>query len=316
VGTTAITRIENIPASSASVYDLEVEDAHNYFANGIKVSNSAARSYRDIFKMCDHIYFRYGMTGTHFRSGSDDFEMWGLLSNTIYKVESADLLKRGFLVPTRIVFLPVLSKKLRGVPKGYITGHGRFGIHEHDDRNQMVATAAWILEKAGRKVLILVGTKSQGYQIRSLLRTLLAKKEGAQFEPVEFVSTDVDRSKQGRVLEAFLESREVNVLIGTSLLGEGVDLPIADALVYARGESAEVSLIQNAYRVGTAVPGKADAVIVDFADRHHRKLLTHSHERLNTYLDESTFSVDVLQSTQQFGDWLHGNVTTGESGPL
>ena len=93
------------------------------------------------------------------------------------------------------------------------------------------------------------------------------------------------------------------MLIGTSLLGEGVDLPAADALVYARGESAEVSLIQNAYRVGTAVTGKGSAIIVDFADRHHRKLMLHSHERMNTYLDEPTFSVEVLQSSQQFGDW-------------
>jgi len=265
--------------------------------------HSAAKTYRDIFKLCDHIFYRFGMTGTHFRSGTDDLEMWGLLSNTIYQVSSAELLRRGYLVPTKIVFVPVQSKKLRGVPKGYITGHGKFGIHEHEERNQLVAQAAWTLAELGRRVLILVGTKAQGYKIRSFMRLLFPAQRGTQFEPVEFVSTDMDRPKQGKILSAFLTSDEVRVLIGTSLLGEGVDLPAADALIYARGESAEVSLVQNAYRVGTAVPGKRSAIIVDFADRHHRKLMLHSHERLNTYLDEPTFSVDVLQAGQQFGEW-------------
>ena len=96
----------------------------------------------------------------------------------------------------------------------------------------------------------------------------------------------------------------MKVLIGTSLLGEGVDLPIADALVYARGEKAEVTLTQNSFRVCTAIPEKKDAVIVDFADRHHRKLLSHSKERLQVYFDQPIFNVNILKDEQHFETWM------------
>jgi hypothetical protein len=78
----------------------------------------------------------------------------------------------------------------------------------------------------------------------------------------------------------------------------------ADALVYARGEKAEVSLVQNAYRVGTAQGDKRESLIVDFADRHHRGLLKHSQERLRVYCDEPTFTVEVLQDPAEFGPWV------------
>ena len=111
------------------------------------------------------------------------------------------------------------------------------------------------------------------------------------------------RPKQRRIIEAFLGSDEVRVLIGTSLLGEGVDLPEADALVYARGEKAKVSLAQSAYRVNTKCEGKRDAVIVDFADRHNAKLLRHSLERIEIYHREPTFSVEVIDDVRQIGEW-------------
>jgi superfamily II DNA or RNA helicase len=121
---------------------------------------------------------------------------------------------------------------------------------------------------------------------------------------VEFLNAETPRPIQGEVIESFLEGREVKVLIGTSLLGEGVDLPSADALVYARGEKARVSLTQNAYRVGTATPGKTQALLVDFADRHNKHLMRHSLNRLEVYHAEDTFSVEVLQDPNGFLPWL------------
>jgi hypothetical protein len=83
-----------------------------------------------------------------------------------------------------------------------------------------------------------------------------------------------------------------------------VDLPTTDALVYAKGEKAEVGLVQNAYRVATAFEGKDAAIIVDFADRHHSKLLKHTMERLRIYYEEPSFDVSVLQDPNEFPQWL------------
>ena len=269
--------------------------------------HAGAKTYRAIFQKCDHIYFRFGATGTFFRTGADEMEMHGLLSNTVYKIDAKDLLEMGHLVPTRVVFVPVDGPRLQ-VPSTattYQSGFGKHGVQEHDRRNQLITMSAVLLNQTGRKTLILVATKKQGYILKKAIQSFIPpKKRGAEFDPVEFVSTDKDRKVQGRILKAFLESEEVQILIGTSLLGEGTDLPNCDALVYAKGEKAEVTLTQNAYRVCTAVDGKKDAIIVDFADRHYKKLMDHSLERLAVYHDIPTFHVTALQSMEDFVGWL------------
>lgn len=289
----------NLPESFYQTRELLVVDEWHH---------GAAKTYTSgIFPKCDHIFFRFGMTGTHFRSGNDDLAMHGLLSTVIYKVTTRFLLNRGYLVPAHAVFLPMPAyPKLRGVSGTFNTGHGKHGIHLHQARNQLATHAAFYLSRAQRKVLILVGTKVQGYAIQKMLSAFFPEADhGYEFRPVEFISTDVWRPKQKRVLESFLDDQEVKVLIGTSLLGEGVDLPGVNALVYARGEKAEVTLRQNWFRVCTAIPGKTNAVIVDFADRHNAKLLKHSHNRLDAYYSEPIFTTSILQDSRQFVPWLN-----------
>ena len=269
--------------------------------------HGAAKSYHtDIFKKCDHIYYRFGMTGTFFRSGNDVLSLHALLSNVIYKVTSQELLDLGYLVNTQVAFIPVKSPRLRGMPDGsFQSGHGKHGIHEHKPRNQLVTWAAVTLYQLGKKTIILVGTKKQGRELVHMLRAFVRPSPAScQFQSVEFVSTDTDRGIQGKIIQSFLDNEEVKILIGTSLLGEGVDLPTADALVYARGEKAEVTLTQNAYRVCTATEGKTSAIIVDFADRHNKHLMAHSLERLGVYYREPTFNVKILDDANDFGGWL------------
>lgn len=171
-------------------------------------------------------------------------------------------------------------------------------------RNQLAAHAALLLHQMGRKVLILVGTKVQGRELAHALFNYLPEAPSTcRFKAVEFLSTDRDRRLQTEIIDSFLANQEVKILLGTSLLGEGVDLPDVDALVYARGEKAEVSLTQNAYRVCTAIHGKRNAIIVDFADRHHRRLMEHSQERLAVYHNEPTFSVSILDDVAQLSPW-------------
>jgi len=268
--------------------------------------HGSAKSYtHNIFGKCDHIFYRYGLTGTFFRSGSDDLAMHGVLANTIYKVSSQQMLDRGYLVPTTVVYLPMPSKpKVRGAGSMFSGGFGKAGIHDHAYRNQLAASAALTLHQLGRKVLILVGTKSQGNTIARILSQFLPKAPSrCQFNSVEFLSTDRDRRIQTEIIDSYLGQQEVKILVGTSLLGEGLDLPNVDALIYARGEKAEVSLTQNAYRVCTALTGKVDAIIVDFADRHHRKLLNHSEERLGVFHREPTFSVKILDDPSELLDF-------------
>lgn len=256
--------------------------------------HASAISYKDIFRKCKHVYHRFGFTGTFYRSGTDAMAMHALLSTVIYRVTAQQMLERGRLVPLDVVFCPVATKHLRGLPsKTFTTGHGKFGIHDNEDRNALVVRFALGLASRGHQVLVLVGTKAQGRWIEDNLNRDLGLLGSRRL--VEYVHSDRPREGCREALARF-EGGSCKVLVGTSLLGEGIDLPSASALVYARGEKAAVSLRQYSYRVCTASEGKTRAILVDFADRHHRKLLKHAQERLRLFYEEPICSVRVAQS--------------------
>jgi superfamily II DNA or RNA helicase len=295
--------VEIFPSTCAAVYDLEVEHDHNYFAEGVKVSNSAAKTYHELVAKCPSIYYRYGMTGTFFRSGEDALAMHAVLSKTIYKVTAEELVERGYLVPTDVCYLPVNGPRAKGGPT-FQTGCGKNGIYQHEYRTDLAAWATQVLTHHGHKVLVLVGTKEQGNTILDRLKHQYPTPAGRQFRAVEFVSTNRPAHICQNIIDTFAESSAIQVLIGTSMVGEGTDLPNTAACVYCPGQKAEVPLIQAAYRACTAVPGKTRALFVDFSDRHHRTLMDHSLERLSVFWKEATFNVEVLEDASFFGAWV------------
>ncbi len=69
-------------------------------------------------------------------------------------------------------------------------------------------------------------------------------------------------------------------LIGTSVIGEGVDLPNCGALIYAGGQGDSVHLMQSYFRPFTAYPGKDYGRVYDFKDLHHPTLQRHANDRV------------------------------------
>jgi len=270
-----------------------------------EVHHGASPQYHAIAEKADHIFYRFGMTGTFFRSGNDEVALHALLSNVIFKITTTELRDRGFIVPSSVVFLPIdgpLVKGGRGVP--WMAGVGKHGIAAHKHRNAIVAWTAATLSAKGRKVLVLVATKAQGDSVRDAVLDYMGSPLPTQFKPCEFVSTDKPTPINRQILDAFVNTDEVRVLVGTSMVGEGTDLPSADAIVYAMGGKAEVSHRQAMFRVCTAIEGKQRAVIVDFADRHNPSLLQHSLERASTYSTEPTAETVALATVSEFPAWL------------
>lgn len=274
---------------------------------GDEIHHAASSTWHEVLSRCDHIYYRYGMTGTFFRSGHDDLALHAVLSNTVFKITTTELLALGYLVPVDVVFLPIPGPRAHGSgSQSYQRGVGLTGIFAHDYRNGIAAWAAVTLWSRRKKVLVLVATKQQGMLICEQIAQHVPKLPGARWQGVEFVSTDRPSTVCQQVIDSFTEGTGVQVLVGTSMVGEGTDLPSTDALVYAPGGKAEVSHTQAVFRVCTAVPGKSRAVVVDFADRHHRTLSEHALERLDTYVRQPTFRTQVLDPVEALPAWLDG----------
>lgn len=274
------------------------DEVHHYLAN--KAWG------RQMLQKSEHIYHRKGMTGTFFRSRGDDLALLAYMSRVLYSIDSAQLLARGRLVPTYHAWVPIEGPKVRGAKNEFWAhnGHGTLGLAKHSFRNDVVASVAKHLQNKNRTVLILVGTKAQGYAIQKRLATMYPETPSmCEFQHVEFVSTDRKKKTVEAILDSFRGHQEVRILIGTSMIGEGIDLPSADALVFAAGGKAAVTYVQALYRVCTATPGKEYAVVVDFIDRHHPKLLEHSRQRNVVVQGDPVFQQNILSSLDEFVHW-------------
>jgi superfamily II DNA or RNA helicase len=252
--------------------------------------HAAALSYHRINDLAHNIYYRYGATGTHFRSDTNtEILMDAVLANVVAKIHVQDLVEQGYLCPVDVVFAPITAPVLgpQSLPSAY-----RWGVERHHGRNSWAAWAAQALLATGKRVIVLVEHIDHGITLSEMIPDAVFVR-GADGKAVK--DEDVFAA-----IQAFNRG-EHRCLVGTSVLGEGVDLP---ALVYAKGGSASVTVTQDVFRVLTASEGKRRAIVVDFADRHQEALCAQSAKRGEIYAREEAFSIEVLSSAADLPAWL------------
>ena len=164
-------------------------------------------------------------------------------------------------------------------------------------RSEKIANISQVFESHGYKSLILCNTKNHAKVIANILyehfnvTPLLSFGQGEFLVPrgnMEFSDYESDEPISD------FESGKVKILIGTTHLYEGVDIPNLDAVILA---SVGKSIRRVIQAVGRAVriskTGKY-AYIVDFADIGDNILTKHSKLRLKTLKDEVGISQDSI----------------------
>lgn len=234
--------------------------------------HSASEMYHRISNLAVNAYYRYGLTGTHFRTGDDLLAMEAVCSRKLAKIEIGDLVRDGYLAEPRVMFV-----RAPGIARSggfeYREAYRR-GIVHSKGRNALIAKLAHMLLERGEPTLVLTRQRAH------------ADKLGRMIEGAQVVKGGAGAST-ARTLQAFSDGR-YECLVGTTVIGEGIDLPRASALVYACAGCDGVSQVQSYFRPLTAAPGKRYGRIYDFWDGHHKTLERHSNRRL-------------AMSRQQFG---------------
>lgn len=231
---------------------------------------AALKTYGKMNDLATEAYWRWGFTGTNFRSNpAEQVALEACLGRSCASFSIADMRNRGVLVPGRVEFrtfealpIPASTKFDKVYPRGIV---------RCQERNAQIADAALRLLEDGRRVLILVNRIEHGER-------LAAMGPGWRFVQAE----DGDDVRKAVVQ---LDSGEISCVIGSPVVGEGLDIPTADALIYAKGMKARVTHTQDTFRVLTGGGGKKDAVVVDFVDRHNVKLLEHAISRMRNYVE-------------------------------
>lgn len=220
--------------------------------------------------------YRLGMSGTLFREDGADLEIIGATGPIIKKIGYSELIKAGYLVPAKIETIRM------SYPRTY-----RFQTYKdiYDEivlnnpkRDQEIITIANDLIEQGKKVLIFVSRIAHGHKLASMAHD-------SKF----IYASHPDRDQ----LLADFSSGKIKCLISTSILDEGYDLPIIDAVILAAPSKSLVKTIQRIGRALRPFPGKKDALIVDVAD-DSRYLWDHFQRRLKRYHEENLWVVNKI----------------------
>ncbi len=207
-------------------------------------------------------YYRIGLSATPWRPNGSSMAMESILSGILMEYSTKQAIAEGYLVQPefRIIDNTVHS------PSSNYQKHYREGIVEYKARNKLIADIAE--DHADDSVIILVQQIEHG-------EALLKLMPHATF--VNGLNKDTKK-----VLENF-KSGKIKLLIGTSVIGEGVDLPRANVLIMAGAGKSEIGVIQAVGRVLRTFKDKNGAIVYDFADQGAKYLEKHGLIRDDIY---------------------------------
>lgn len=225
--------------------------------------------------------YRLGMSGTLFREDGADLEIIATTGPIIRKIGYNELINGKYLVPAKIHTIR-LSHPRQSQFATYNDIYDNIVV-QNEQRNKIIVDIANELIEQGKKVLIFVTKIEHG--------AILGKTaNNSRF----LYSSHPDRNK---IIDDF-KTGKIQCLITTSMLDEGYDLPIIDAVILAAPSKSLIKTIQRIGRALRKYPGKTDATIIDVAD-DVKYLWSHFKRRLNRYQEEKLWVIDKIYAPKK-----------------
>ena len=196
------------------------------------------------------------------------------LGNIVFESDNEELLENKVIAKPFIYFIKNVCRKTLDWQSAY-----NINIVENQERNNMVAEIA---AKTDQKTLVLFKDveKGQGEYIKDKIESLCDKT-------VVFIS---GQSKEDRmeIIEK-LEKGEIDVIIATNIMNEGVNIKSIGLVVIASGGKSSAETLQKIGRATRVVRDqdgnlvKDKAIVVDFMDLENKFTKSHSTQRRSLY---------------------------------
>lgn len=286
-------RRELIARVLKSVSLLILEEAHE----------ASGSNFYDIARMCSNADYRLALTATPFMKASAEANMRLMaVSGPIgIKVTESYLIGCGILATPYFLYRRCgyrpdmerikadLKDKVSNARLGRTSPYQKayqLGIVYNLERNTYISRSAREMVDHGLNVMVLVKHKRHGQILKEMIESLGAR--------VDFIYGESKKKVRVQKLQA-LRNGTIDVLIGSTILDVGVDVPGVGGVILGGGDKAEVELRQRVGRGLRAKKGRANiCFVVDFLDTSNNNLLTHSYSR-KTIIDTTPgFGENVL----------------------
>ncbi|EPJ7084333.1 DEAD/DEAH box helicase [Klebsiella pneumoniae] len=292
-------RRELVKRFLSSVSLLILEEAHE----------SSGSNFYDIARLCINADYRLALTATPFMKASTEANMrlMAVAGRIEIKVTEKYLIERGILakpyfVYHKIAYTPdeariraeLASKHLNfrvGMSTPYQKAY-QLGIVYNIGRNEAVVRDALMYRDHGLNCMTLVRIKRHGQILMEMM-----KESGLR---VDFIYGESNQSTRQAKLNS-LAAGKIDVLIGSTILDVGVDVPSVGAVILAGGGKAEVEMRQRVGRGLRAKKNQANVCFIsDFIDISNKHLMSHSYERKHIIDTTPGFAEGVLPVGSSF----------------
>jgi superfamily II DNA or RNA helicase len=261
---------------------------------GEEAHEAGGNSYFEILRHCKNAHIRVALTATPFMraDAEDNMRLMAAFGPIVIQVSEETLINRGILATPYFKFVSYQPHpKLRRTSpweRAY-----KLGILEAEDRNARIVEYARKAIEHRLPVMILVQRTDHGNQLKQMI---------SEHGKVVFLRGENNQDERKAALTK-LGNGQINVLIGTTILDVGVDVPAVGMVILAGGGKAEVAQRQ---RIGRGLRSKKTgsniAFIVDFDDDLNEHLRDHARQRKMIVQNTPGFAERILGSTEDF-DW-------------
>lgn len=255
---------------------------------------ASGNSYYDIMRHCVNAHYRLALTATPFMKEDEEANMrlMACCGPVGYRVTEKQLIDAGILAKPFFKYVTIKNRP----PKLYRhTGWQaayRLGVVECKERNELVVAEAVKAHRYGLSVMALVQHTAHGDLLKHML-TLAGLR-------VRFISGECDHATRKAALKE-LADKKIDVLIGTTILDVGVDVPATGMIILTGAGKAEVALRQ---RIGRGLRAKKSgpnvAFIVDFEDIFNDHLKVHYQQRHAIVAGTPGFAENIIPSGTDF----------------
>lgn len=223
--------------------------------------------------------FMMGLTATPIRKDSMQETMFNIIGDIIYKIDRND-------IKENLIFPKVNIIKIREMIECFVSSDNYVEyMKEVVFNNRRLEISLEIFEKYHKsKALLLVEFVELGEIYKNKLRKIYPNKN------IEFIHGSMKKKDREEIIER-ARNEEIDILIGTKLAREGLDIPCLDELFLftpKKGDSFKntpdgTSLEQEIGRIMRKWKNKKSAIVVDIVDYNFEIFKRQFYSRNKTY---------------------------------
>lgn len=252
--------------------------------------HQASDTWVNVSKSCVNTVARHGFSGTVFRADGKDILILAHTGDVISKYTTQYMIDNGWLSKPIIYMPDVYMTRAVAQTSNWNKVESEY-IMKNQDRNRIGCRFISERYEKGHQILVLVRLVKHG----NIVKDMLVNEFGVENRDVRYMWGGADTFQRKAALRDF-RAGKFQILIGSSIYNEGVDLPKIQSAVNFAGGNSDIATIQ---RLGRAIrktrpEGAADVDTseeqtidyMDFYDQGHNFVLRHSQGRLRLYKDE------------------------------